>query len=450
MDEDELRFVCKLCNKKYPCGKSLGGHMRSHVVSVNGNANVNGNAATGSELNFGSGGAVAKQGKLAELAGYGLRENPRRSWRAAADSNDERSCKQCGKAFHSMKALCGHMASHTERDRGAGSSKDDQLWTGENLRAVTESCSESEAEEERVATRRSQRCKKVIDESSPLNGSSSVVSEVDEQDQEDVAMCLMMLSMDSNNGNKFTRVNLLTESSDNNSVVVETKSSSTLPDENPPTTLKIERTEDSDSAYFLEECSKEDESDVSFDKCKKPINLKLITSFRAPSGKEKGYYYDEDDMTSIFAGIESRKRKYVSKNRPEPNPVKKTRYECFNCKKTFKSYQALGGHRPCHKKANAFYDESDENSLDESAEYQAANNGKVSDPTGKAPSSKSKNGKAHVCPFCNRTFKNGQALGGHKRSHFVGANAERNNRSLRGKPDAPDLLDLNLPAPEEE
>lgn len=36
MDEehDELRFVCKLCDKKYPSGKSVGGHMMSHVLAA--------------------------------------------------------------------------------------------------------------------------------------------------------------------------------------------------------------------------------------------------------------------------------------------------------------------------------------------------------------------------------------------------------------------------------
>ncbi|PWA86917.1 C2H2-like zinc finger protein [Artemisia annua] len=67
---------------------------------------------------------------------YGLRENPKKTWRAVGLSStfsfpNERICKQCGKGFQSLKALCGHMACHSEKDR---SFKDyDHSWTSENL-----------------------------------------------------------------------------------------------------------------------------------------------------------------------------------------------------------------------------------------------------------------------------------------------------------------------------
>ncbi|KAL0420902.1 UNVERIFIED_CONTAM: hypothetical protein Slati_3113100 [Sesamum latifolium] len=149
------------------------------------------------------------------------------------------------------------------------------------------------------------------------------------------------------------------------------------------------------------------------------------------------------------------------------NSPKRSKYECFNCKKTFKSYQALGGHRPCHKRSNAFYEsryESGENSLDDSTDYRTTNKIVESSSNRKSSSKNSsryaekipkpKKNKGHVCPFCLRVFKNGQALGGHKRSHFIGGYDENNIRSTVAKPEAPDLapdlLDLNLPAPEED
>ncbi|CAI8617609.1 unnamed protein product [Vicia faba] len=68
---------------------------------------------------------------------YGLRENPRKTMRfvhsnqhqhrerrhddAAANADMEhemiRFCKECGKGFPSLKALCGHMASHSEKEK---------------------------------------------------------------------------------------------------------------------------------------------------------------------------------------------------------------------------------------------------------------------------------------------------------------------------------------------
>ncbi|RRT78072.1 hypothetical protein B296_00006188 [Ensete ventricosum] len=73
-------------------------------------------------------------------------------------------------------------------------------------------------------------------------------------------------------------------------------------------------------------------------------------------------------------------------------------YQCGACKKVFRSYQALGGHRASHKKTNGcvpaveprIYGEAD-----------------------------SADAKVHECPFCFRVFSSGQALGGHKRSHFT-------------------------------
>ncbi|KAL6985992.1 hypothetical protein U1Q18_019361 [Sarracenia purpurea var. burkii] len=66
------------------------------------------------------------------------------------------------------------------------------------------------------------KCKRIVVRSSSLANGSSSVSEIDHE-QEEVAMCLMMLSRDSGN---WVGVNSIVESSDNNSVVLETKSSS--------------------------------------------------------------------------------------------------------------------------------------------------------------------------------------------------------------------------------
>ncbi|KAL0385993.1 UNVERIFIED_CONTAM: hypothetical protein Sradi_2993600 [Sesamum radiatum] len=533
----ESRFVCKLCYKRYPCGKSLGGHMRSHVVANSAESEEKFEVSIRKFSSFGDPGqseSIMKESKLGEFgngqSSYGLRENPKKTWRAV-DSRlplpQERVCKQCGKGFQSLKALCGHMACHSEKDR---SLKDDHSWTSESQKLVLDSHSDTEAEERRLRTRsssKSKRYKKIVDKSpsfSLANNGSSSVSEIDGQEQEEIAMCLMLLSRDS--GNKGG-VNSVVESSDNNSVVLETKSSSIEMrtgkkesldcNEMIPTTTKIAnkklkdstvdaeiaQMENSDSGYFLDECAKA-ESDVSvdgfrryggFSECKKPImsveerdeeygagfrkNLKVIKTELSKLRKEN--VYDDDGMASNFAGIESRKRKYSSQN-PEQwnesakimksstpnaelcdNSPKRSKYECFNCKKTFKSYQALGGHRPCHKRGNAFYEsryESGENSLDDSTDYITTNKIVESSSNRKSGSKNSsryaektpkpKKNKGHVCPFCLRVFKNGQALGGHKRSHFIGGHDENNNRTAVAKPEAPDLLDLNLPAPEED
>ena len=70
--------------------------------------------------------------ELGGQSGYGLRENPKKTWRlvgSKVNSKQDQICKQCGKGFQSLKALCGHMACHSERERVL---KDDHSWTGEN------------------------------------------------------------------------------------------------------------------------------------------------------------------------------------------------------------------------------------------------------------------------------------------------------------------------------
>jgi hypothetical protein len=65
------------------------------------------------------------------------------------------------------------------------------------------------------------------------------------------------------------------------------------------------------------------------------------------------------------------------------------RHQCGACRKVFRSYQALGGHRASVKKGKG---------------------GCVPPPA---------DGSAvHECPFCFRVFASGQALGGHKRAHM--------------------------------
>ncbi|XP_073021742.1 uncharacterized protein [Primulina eburnea] len=506
MEEDQdLRFVCKLCNKRYPCGKSLGGHMRSHVIANSSHFDEN------FESNIAGQQHIMSESKVAELgngqSSYGLRENPRKTWRAV-DSTfplvQDRVCKQCGKGFQSMKALCGHMACHSEKDRGL---KDDHSWTSENEKTVLDSYSDTEEGDDsrlRTGSSKSKKCKKV-DVKSPTfslaNNGSSPVSEIDGTDQEEVAMCLMLLSKDS--GNKVG-VNSVVESSDNISVVLETKSSSIdmrlgknegingvyIGEETPQvknngdrklkdTSLNIEmaKMENSDSGYFLDECAKA-ESDASVGRGVEEYGAEFGRSenrkknFR-PELRNEFSKENECDNSAIapkFARIESRKRKRSYEDPESYNKTirsmknghiegeacsnsQKTKYECFNCKKIFKSYQALGGHRPCHKRSNANYEsryESGENILDDFTDVQTTGNRKPSAKSSSQLKIKPKKNKGHVCPFCDRVFKNGQALGGHKRSHFIVSNYENQNQSRRKKTELHNLLDLNLPAPEED
>lgn len=118
------------------------------------------------------------------------------------------------------------------------------------------------------------------------------------------------------------------------------------------------------------------------------------------------------------------------------------KYRCETCSKMFRSYQALGGHMASHKKIrhSPFNNES-------SSEIADCGGGSVAVVEEE---------KVHECPFCERVFSSGQALGGHKRSHFArGGGISRYSVRPVGSSQVESIsrigknlkIDLNLPAP---
>ncbi|KAK4260383.1 hypothetical protein QN277_003507 [Acacia crassicarpa] len=94
------------------------------------------------------------------------------------------------------------------------------------------------------------------------------------------------------------------------------------------------------------------------------------------------------------------------------------KHQCEKCRKTFRSFRALGSHRNvCFR--------------DEEEARNAGNNN---------------TNPIFECPFCYKVFGSGQALGGHKRSHLVPSSPSTLNHSatLIIKES---FIDLNLPAP---
>lgn len=85
LQKQEKKFVCKFCNKKYPCGKSFGGHIRTHMNNENNNsAEAEDGAAAEAELS-------RKRAAEAEAGGgqssYGLRENPKKTKKFSDSGN---------------------------------------------------------------------------------------------------------------------------------------------------------------------------------------------------------------------------------------------------------------------------------------------------------------------------------------------------------------------------
>ncbi|CAN1331736.1 Zinc finger protein ZAT3 [Linum perenne] len=155
-------------------------------------------------------------------------------------------------------------------------------------------------------------------------------------------------------------------------------------------------------------------------------------------------------------------------------------FECKACKKVFNSHQALGGHRASHKKVKGCFaarldnHQNEENMAEDyviatqqeqqttssSSSFQLDNNNNNT-----VSSSSKRKSKVHECSICHRVFSSGQALGGHKRCHWITSNSSTSPTTIRfnhfqdhllqiqQRPkfttnhEAIDLrLDLNLPA----
>uniref|UniRef100_M1DBH9 Cys2-His2 type zinc finger protein n=2 Tax=Solanum tuberosum TaxID=4113 RepID=M1DBH9_SOLTU len=99
---------------------------------------------------------------------------------------------------------------------------------------------------------------------------------------------------------------------------------------------------------------------------------------------------------------------------PSKKIEEKMLYKCSVCGKGFRSYQALGGHKASHQKLITGGGGGDDQ-LTTSTTTNAT--GTTSSCNGNG------SGRTHKCLICHKCFPTGQALGGYKRCHYDGDNA---------------------------
>ncbi|KAI7988830.1 Zinc finger protein ZAT2 [Camellia lanceoleosa] len=178
---------------------------------------------------------------------------------------------------------------------------------------------------------------------------------------------------------------------------------------------------------------------------------------------------EEEDLAKCLVMLSNRKDDDEEEDKGK-EVVVKGMFQCKACKKVFKSHQALGGHRASHKKVKGCFasrfDNTDDNNEDIDVEKDVlvqANLSPLIHNLNQTSLETSRKSKVHECSICHRVFSSGQALGGHKRCHWLTSNMpdstystiipkfhefQHDNHQLFKKPmfEKSQLLDLNLPA----
>ncbi|KAL8250516.1 hypothetical protein R6Q59_034209 [Mikania micrantha] len=414
--QGSMNHICVLCDKSFPSGRSLGGHMRSHVINStdhdhNHDDDHHKHQMKKKKKQMKKLSSVNNGGFNSSDFDYELRKDPKKTPKVKDSSELENNsnclvvldklCKECGKGFQSWKAMFGHMKCHSVKvsNNHTKHNMNQDSWTShsenENSGQIKKSRSRNKRMKRYTVTSTTVTTTTTITTASSSismnannnnnHDSTSIASEIEQDQESEIAMCLMMLSRDEGKwGNEI-------ESSDqcNSSAFVRlTKVEGKKPTGNGPNIKKI--AENQVNVDYL------GRSELGSTKLEKTV--KQIDKF------------DEFQDSS------------------------KRNFECITCNKSFHSYQALGGHKASHKKLKESLDSKpeDDNKIENKPVYdhQHITNGFAAKPSQNDQTTKKFNigpGSlkkklvlgVHECSICQKIFSSGQALGGHKRSHII-------------------------------
>ncbi|KAI3777526.1 hypothetical protein L1987_47326 [Smallanthus sonchifolius] len=376
---------------------------------------------------------VKNGGSNSNNLGYELRKGPKKTPKVKDTNNCfvvlDKVCKECGKGIQSWKALFGHMKCHSKKvSNNQTKYLNQDSWTShsDDENSGAKSCGIKQSRNKRnkryiasssISMNANNNNNNNNNRDSSNHASTSIVSGIEQDQESEVAMCLMMLSRDEGRWDN-----------------------------------EIESSGHCKSYAFVRLTKTDGQKPVSNGyKIKKSVETKK--SEVGSTGLEKIVIendgLDDENELGFAKSEDSSKRKF----------------ECITCNKSFHSYQALGGHKASHKKLKEIQDSKTEgeNTIEHKPMFNHDNlfNGFSAKPSfnhqltnfnlGVGSLKKPIVLGAHECPICLKVFSSGQALGGHKRSHMI-TEAKLNqqtNMNLIEKVNEPireirGFLDLNM------
>ncbi|XP_017217592.1 uncharacterized protein LOC108195153 [Daucus carota subsp. sativus] len=519
LEDQEQRYLCRFCSKSFSSGNSLGGHMRGHLALINAEKCVE---SEDGDLGFDREEVVEEKNDplLSDMdlddvgeASYVLRENPKKSWRISPSKHggeikEMNFCKECGKGFPSLKAVAGHMRSHSIKGKQenavckeCGKLFDSPRALFGHMRSHSKrSKGSSESDYQLVSPVKKKRSTKrysTVTSHSSISHSDSFVCFTEVDEVKEVALCLMMLSRGVNCGDEFS---LSMDTAKNcSSANLESWSSFQKKDDSRSDYGGIEMRKmkmsvgndiqstvsgfgnfgscfDSDDE-LKSGVDASDEQSLNCGKFKKtldttsinPVGTKLMDLGtevgpekidmglqKAKPSNKASVLYDQCELNKIFC---DELQYATSASEFSKDNERKGKFMCKICYKTFKTPQALGGHRTTHR---TVYSRS--TVKEDSPAKVKENSNKVTETDSKleqlkcdensAEKDDMTRSKEHECAICFKVFASGQALGGHKRAHYIGIPVSKGKGIALMEQDPPDHtdnnLDLNFPATAEE
>lgn len=169
-------------------------------------------------------------------------------------------------------------------------------------------------------------------------------------------------------------------------------------------------------------CPSSEEEDLAH--CLMMLSNGIVEPFSVVGTEESCAYASKDERRRHHLNPYNHSYKSPIQYEKAKLVIPKGLFECKACKKVFNSHQALGGHRASHKKVKGCFaaklDHTADNEPDQGhrmiTQAELYHTKLQYDQNG---SSVKRKAKVHECSICYRVFSSGQALGGHKRCHWI-------------------------------